>query len=405
MWPLASANPSLDYYTFDILVRTDAMGDFIVHKKLSDLQQFREQLIAQVSPTIVNVLPTLTHVKPIAEDRSFFSSSSNSSSSASSNSSVSAIFAAVEKQMTVAKRHVEVFLQGIVAVEKFRRCEVVNQFLQQPVQPRHFSLSSNTEDAMTRVLISDGSNVGMMSPHSPRSRHHDDDRTNSGSPTELDGDNSLDRATAATSSSTSSSSSSTTASDDDASPPLSASNSNRLTVPARLLHTSQTSLGLDSAASYHRFTIHFDGYKHQEEPIEASESPMVSTNNSMNSNNKHHIVYTVIVHEYFTPYNYITWRIQRRYRDFERLHSQLQKQFSSSIDFPQLPPKSFQLKVGRRTESQDFLVARMELLEIYSQRIVGTTFFQVEQVFSFLDMNSPNRVISVGTVPIVKLKK
>ena len=145
--------------------------------------------------------------------------------------------------------------------------------------------------------------------------------------------------------------------------------------------TSSRTTSSSSSAASHRFTVSIPSY-------ELSEP----------SNPKSHILYTLIVREYFTLTSFIEWRVIRRYRDFEHTHSTLHKLFPS---FP-LPPLPAKRRVTTKKRKDGEVEERRQALEVWVQQLVNVTLFQVDEFFDFLDMNNANRVFSVGTATQAK---
>ena len=131
-----------------------------------------------------------------------------------------------------------------------------------------------------------------------------------------------------------------------------------------------------SSAAAHRFTVSIPSF-------ELSEP----------SNPKSHVLYTLVVREYFTLTSFIEWTVVRRYRDFEHTHSALHKALPS---FP-LPPLPAKRRGLGKKKGDGEVEERRAALEVWVQQLVNVTLFQVDDFFSFFDMNNANRVFSVGT--------
>jgi len=100
----------------------------------------------------------------------------------------------------------------------------------------------------------------------------------------------------------------------------------------------------------------------------------------------------MIFEEFFSVQSFIEWKVLRRYSEFEKMHQVLHKMFASD-DFPQLPPKSGIMS----NATPQFIEQRLNALQLYLQRIINVTHFQVDDFFAFFDMHNANRVFSVGT--------
>ena len=153
--------------------------------------------------------------------------------------------------------------------------------------------------------------------------------------------------------------------------------STSLTAASPLSGASQSSSSGDSSAAStsHRFSASIPSY---------------SLSNP--SDPKSHILYTLSVREYFSLTSFIEWQLTRRYRDFESMHHTLHRLFAG-YPFPPLPPKN--RKVGKRKDAE--LEQRRLALELYIQQVINVRMFQVDDFFSFFDMNNANRQFTVGT--------
>ena len=150
--------------------------------------------------------------------------------------------------------------------------------------------------------------------------------------------------------------------------------STSLTAASPLSGAPQSS-GSDPVSTSHRFSVSIPSY---------------SLSNPADP--KSHVLYLVIVREYFSLTSFIEWQVTRRYRDFEAMHHTLQKLFAGYA-FPPLPPKN--RKVGKRKETE--LEERRRALEVYIQQVINVRMFQVDDYFTFFDMNNANRQFTVGT--------
>lgn len=126
---------------------------------------------------------------------------------------------------------------------------------------------------------------------------------------------------------------------------------------------------------YHRFMTRVDGF----EEIE-----------SENKKDKH-VVFKVVVNEYFDKNNYLAWTVDRRFSDFKNLHEKLKTQFTR-IPVPNLPSKGL-------VKGKDFLVNRQKGLDDMLAKLVATEVFQIDCLHEFLDLGNPGRAISMHAAP------
>ena len=366
----AASMPGLPayYLTFDLPVKT-TIGDYTLYKRASELVALRASLLKQFPPSSI---PPLALSKGDPNDKS-------------------------EEQLAHDAKAVEVFVQSLISTTTLQ-CNTVYAFFERR-KPRdksshseqhHFSghkpaatyslatgewqageASAPPSAAVSKTVSPIGS--GRSTPVAK-----EDDRggvgggrrsrrvTTKRDVAEVAGPSLFPDAVAPASppahdSNPSSLSTSLTS----GSSPLSAANTSRT--------TSSTASSSSSAAS-HRFTVSIPSY-------ELSDP----------ANAKSHVLYTLIVREYFTLTSFIEWRVIRRYRDFEHTHSTLHKLFPS---FP-LPPLPAKRRVGKKRDGDT--EERRAALEVWVQQLANVTLFQVDEFFDFLDMNNANRVFSVGT--------
>jgi len=111
---------------------------------------------------------------------------------------------------------------------------------------------------------------------------------------------------------------------------------------------------------------------------------------------KTHVVYCVVVQEFFDASNYLEWTIKRRFSEFKKLHDAIKSQFSR-IPVPSLPSAGL-LSSGSR--SKDFLDGRQKGLDNMLAKMTTTDMFSdIEALHKFLDLGNPDRAISMHTVP------
>jgi hypothetical protein len=171
------------------------------------------------------------------------------------------------------------------------------------------------------------------------------------------------------------SSSETTTSDDHDTPMVSSSARSSLSIDNR---KSPNKANSGNKELLHRFAVYIPNYAWAE-----------------SSTGKPYVKYTIVVREFFAVTSFLEWRVVRRYKDFENLHYALKAKniFLAGTEYPELPPKSH--KIGAPTAH--FLDDRLAALEIYLQRIINLNNVQIEEFFSFFDLNNANRQFSVGT--------
>lgn len=110
-----------------------------------------------------------------------------------------------------------------------------------------------------------------------------------------------------------------------------------------------------SNSNIHRFQIQIPGYELQEGVV----------------------VYEMLVQEYYSSSECLAWKVKRRYQEFRKFH----KSNGSQLSFP---PKLY-------SKGQQELELRRQQLEVYMQETA--TLYQSPELFSFLDLDNPNRVI------------
>jgi len=101
--------------------------------------------------------------------------------------------------------------------------------------------------------------------------------------------------------------------------------------------------------------------------------------------------YNIIICEYFAPKEYITWSIKRRYREFESLYNTLT---SKGIkDLPEFPRK----KVPLFSNDPEFMDSRKVQLQLNLSKWLENPTCHIDELFTFIDLSNPNRIISSGT--------
>ena len=358
-----SSMPSLPayYLTFDLPVKT-TIGDYTLYKRASELAAFRASLLKQFPPSSI---PPLALSKGDPSDKS-------------------------EEQLAHDAKAVEVFLQSLISTTALQ-CNAVYAFFERR-KPRDKSTLteqhhlSGQKPVATYSLATGEWRVGEGSTPASAAASKAVSPMSSGMNTPVAGDREAAGAAGRRSRRVANKRPGSEVSGPslfpDAvappSPPAHDSNpsslSTSLTSGPSPLSTSTTSSSSATTAS-HRFTVSIPSYE-QSDP----------------SNPKSHILYTLIVREYFTLTSFIEWRVIRRYRDFEHTHSTLHKLFPS---FP-LPPLPTKRRLTKK-RSDGELDERRQSLEVWVQQLVNVTLFQVDDFFDFLDMNNATRVFSVGT--------
>ena len=107
-------------------------------------------------------------------------------------------------------------------------------------------------------------------------------------------------------------------------------------------------------------------------------TPSSSSSKASSKSAGKHVVFHLVVREFFELSNYLQWHVVRRFAEFDRLHRSLKAQFSG-VHMPALPEKTPLLSLGK-LQSKPFLDARMHKLELYLQQLVNNTAFQVDEV-------------------------
>ena len=102
-----------------------------------------------------------------------------------------------------------------------------------------------------------------------------------------------------------------------------------------------------------------------------------------------YVVYTIIVKEFYSRTEFICWQITRRYREFESLRSTIEK-MSNNVSLPPLPPKKL------NGQDPKVINIRVKFLEAFLQELINTTYFQIDELFAFLDLHNPQRNIVTG---------
>jgi len=144
------------------------------------------------------------------------------------------------------------------------------------------------------------------------------------------------------------------------------------------------------ADSSHRFSVRIASWSFAS--ARDSSIPVSSKKGGNNGGGKH-VLFTIIIREFFGVHQYLEWSIERRFMQFDRLHKALKTQFGSS-QLPELPPK----QLFPKKPSASFLNQRLQLLEVYLQQLINTTTFQVDDFFTFFDMKNPARKIKMGSI-------
>lgn len=103
---------------------------------------------------------------------------------------------------------------------------------------------------------------------------------------------------------------------------------------------------------------------------------LTSTPSSKSGSQQQHVVYTVVIREFFDLTTYLEWSVTRRFAQFDKLHRALKAQFPS-LALPELPPKTM---FGKK-QTKAFLDARQRQLELYVQQLINNTTFQVDEVW------------------------
>ena len=101
------------------------------------------------------------------------------------------------------------------------------------------------------------------------------------------------------------------------------------------------------------------------------------------------VVYTIIVKEFYSRTEFISWQIVKRYREFEALYKLFLKRFGD-IPTPPLPPKKM------NNNKPKVINERVRLLEAFLQQLINTAHFQIDELFTFLDLHNPQRQIITG---------
>jgi len=162
----------------------------------------------------------------------------------------------------------------------------------------------------------------------------------------------------------------------------------------------------DGPTGSHRFTVVITEWQlttGQEADV-ALGSPAAAAAASTPSSKKsggEHVVYVLVIREFFELSNYLEWSVRRRFAQFASLHSALEAHVSSSsgaslgaAHVPRLPSKTLLTK----TQSASFLNKRRQQLEVFLQQIINTNAFQCDAFFSFFAMNNPTRHITMGNI-------
>ena len=362
----SSAIPALPayYLTFDLPVQT-TIGDYTLYKRATELLAFRAALLKQFPPSSI---PPLALSKGDSSDKS-------------------------EDQLAHDAKAVEVFLQSLISTTALQ-CNAVYAFFERR-KPREKSTLSSQHHFSGQKPVATYSlatrewraGEGSVAPSAAASKAVSPMGSGADTPVTRDeeGGGGGRRSRRATTKRNVAEVAGPSLFPDAAappSPPAHDSNPSSLStsltsgpspLSAASANNRSTSSSSASAAS-HRFTVSIPSY-------ELSDP----------SNPKSHILYNIIVREYFTLTSFIEWHVIRRYRDFEHTHSTLHKLFPS---FP-LPPLPAKRRVGKKRDGE--VEERRSALEVWVQQLVNVTLFQVDDFFDFLDMNNANRVFSVGT--------
>jgi hypothetical protein len=110
-----------------------------------------------------------------------------------------------------------------------------------------------------------------------------------------------------------------------------------------------------------------------------------------------HVVYVIVVREFFELSNFLEWSVRRRFAEFADMHSALEAHVGSGSAelLPRLPKKTL---FSTKKQSAAFLNARMQQLETYVQQLVNNSAFQIDQLQAFFDMNNATRKITMGNL-------
>jgi hypothetical protein len=110
-----------------------------------------------------------------------------------------------------------------------------------------------------------------------------------------------------------------------------------------------------------------------------------------------HVVYVIVVREFFELSNFLEWSVRRRFAEFAHMHSALEAHVGSGSAelLPRLPKKTL---FSTKKQSAAFLNARMQQLETYVQQLVNNNAFQIDQLHAFFDMKNATRKITMGNL-------